>query len=401
MTVKEIDLVRDTTMQDIAFSLRVMAGINVGEVADMEEIRRIVRTGNAARVFSVGDQINVPWTDIAAQKQYTVPLDVVHFGEVELRDGEMVPGMYLQWHYATPFGVQFDNYEAFYYAEEELPAGTYYITVGNNWGTYCKQGETYSFTLTKAVPAGGQLSGFRGMPDKAASEWRVYSWANNTDTTPIETVTVTAGADGTPLGTLAAAGNDDLNSLHRTAYGYNRWAQSAIRQWLNSDKAAGAWWVPQHDYDRPPDQLATKAGFLSGFEDDFLKALTPVKVVTALNTVTDAAAGTTETTYDKIFLPSVEQMYCQPQLAGQEGDYWEYWRRALGRTSPAERYPTIYPEYITYAVDAKSSAQYVRLRSADRGYGSSTWCVVASGYVSGHTASHAYRCAPACVICGN
>lgn len=399
MSVKEIDLVRDTTMQDIALSLRTLAGINTAEVANMEEIRAIVRTGNAARVFSIGDQINVPWKDVAAQKEYTVPLDVVHFGDVTLKDGEVVPGMFLQWHYATPFGIQFDNYEAFYYAAEELPAGTYYITVGSNWGTYCKQGETYSFTLTQAVPAGGQLSGFRGMPDKAASEWRVYSWASKTDLSPIETVTVTAGANGTSLGTLAAAGNDDLNSLHRTAYGYNRWAQSAARQWLNSDKAAGAWWTQQNDYDRAPDQLATKAGFLSGFEDDFLNVLTPVQVVTALNTVTDAAEGATETTYDKFFLPSLEQIYCKPQLAGAEGEYWEYWRRALGLTSQASYHPTIYPEYITYAIEAKSSAQSVRLRSAYRGAGNSTWGVYAGGYVSSHYACNAWRCAPACVIC--
>lgn len=37
-----------------------------------------------------------------------------------------------------------------------------------------------------------------------------------------------------------------------------------MRQWLNSDKGVGEWWTPQNDYDRCPDQLATKAGFLTG-----------------------------------------------------------------------------------------------------------------------------------------
>ena len=378
--------------------LNVMAGESLEATETMAEIRKIVQNGHAQDVFNIGDQIVVPWTDITTGKTYNAVLNIVHFGNVTLKDGSEVPGMYVQWHYATPFGVSFDNYEAFYYAEQELPAGTYYITVGATWGDNCVKDATYHFTLTKPVPAGGQLSGFRGMPDQAAANWKVYSYESATAKDPIETVSVTAGAQGTSLGTLLPAGDGTLNSLHRTAYGYNRWSQSAIRQWLNSEAGIGEWWTPQNNFDRQPDQLASKAGFLSGFDEEFLSCIQPIKVTTALNTVTDAGDGDTEDTYDKVFLPSIEQMYIKPQLAGVEGEYFEYWKHASELTAPMEYYQT-YPQVRTYAIENHASAQYVRLRSAYRGYANNTWYIHSSGYVNYHYAVYAGRCAPACVIC--
>jgi len=398
MSTQSIDLVKDSTMQDIAYSLRTLANINAGELADMAAIRKLVRSGNAANVFAIGDQINVPWTDRVTGTEYVVPMDVVHHGEVTLKDGEVVPAMYLQWHYATPFGVQFNQYQAFYYCETELAAGDYYVSMGASWGDNVVKDKTYHFTLTQAVPAGGQLAGFRGAPDNAPSSWKVYAYASKTATEPQETVSVTEGIKGTLLGTFTAAGDGNINSIQSTAYGYNRWGQSAIRQWLNSEAGAGEWWTPQNNYDRPVDQV-TKAGFLSGFEQEFLDCLTPIKVTTALNTVTDVGDGTSEDTYDKFFLPSLEQIYTTPQLAGVEGEYWDYWKRALGLTKPSSWHPSVYPEYITYGIENKTSTQHVRLRSAYRGYSYYTWRVLAGGNVNSYGAIYASRCAPACAIC--
>lgn len=378
--------------------LNVMAGENLESTETMTEIRKIVQNGHAQDVFNIGDQIVVPWTDKATGQVYNAVLNVVHFGNVTLKDGSEVPGMYVQWHYATPFGVSFDNYEAFYYAERELPAGTYYITVGETWGNNCVKDATYHFTLTKPVPVGGQLSGFRGMPDQAAANWKVYSYESPAAKDPIETVSVTAGAQGTSLGTLLHAGDGTLNSIQRTAYGSNRWSQSAIRQWLNSEAGIGEWWTPQNNFDRQPDQLATKAGFLSGFDEEFLSCIQPVKVTTALNTVTDSADGEKEDTYDKIFLPSIEQMYIKPQLSGAEGEYFEYWKHASELTAAMEYYQT-YPQVRTYAIENHASAQNVRLRSASRGYAHSAWCIGSCGHVGSIGAVTAHRCAPACVIC--
>lgn len=368
--------------------------------SQMSSIAKIVRDGYGSVLMDIGDQLNIDWTD--GSKSYNVPHDIVHFADVDLKNGDKVPGMYIQWHFCSPFGVQFDAAEAFYYAETELAAGTYNIIVGDNWGTNCKKNEQYQFTLSKPVPKGGQIAGFYSMPDKAPSEWTVQTFTDAKSTTPIETVKPTAGSNGTNLGTMSFTGDGKLNSLQRVAYGYNRWSQSAIRQYLNSAKAAGQWWEPQHKWDRPPAELASKPGFLSGYSDDFLNAIKPVRVRTALNTVTDAAVGTYEDTYDKIFLASLEQEFITPQASGIEGEAWDYWKQAVERSTPTPWYKTFaeggHP--ITYGIDGKTSAQSVRLRSANRGYANITWGVYASGYVSDYYgAVSSFRFAPACVIC--
>ena len=53
---------------------------------------------------------------------------------------------------------------------------------------------------------------------------------------------------------------------------------------------------------------------------------------------------------------------------------------------------------ITYAVENHASAQYVRLRSAYRGYASHVWIVYASGHVNSNGASHSLRFAPLVVL---
>lgn len=381
--------------------LNIMAGAAMETTTSLKEIQKIVRSGKASEVYNIGDQIVVPWTDITTGQKYECPMDIIAFTTATLQDGEEVPAMRLQWHYATPFGVQFNQYQAFYYCEQVLKAGTYNVTIGTTWGNNCVSGKTYQFTLTQDVPAGGQLAGFRGAPDQSPASWKVYSYSSKTASEPIETVSVSEGSQGTSHGTLKFGGEGSLNCLQRVAYGYNRWSQSALRQWLNSDKGVGEWWTPQNNFDRVPDQLATKAGFLTGFDEEFRAVLSSVKVVTALNTVTDSTASNEveplETTFDTFYPLSLEQMNINPQLAG-EGDVCDYWRRASGMTQKMAQYGT-YPQIRTFTIENHASPQTVRLRSAGRGSSYSAWYVNSSGYVGNNFAVNAYRCAPACDIC--
>ena len=121
------------------------SGINY-KPTSIKDVLNVVRAGQASKVFQVGDQIIVPWTDIATGQKYDVPLDIVAFGTSALQDGEELPSMTVQWHYATPFGVQFNQYQAFFYATEGLAAGTYYIEIGTTWGDkgYCVAGKNTS-----------------------------------------------------------------------------------------------------------------------------------------------------------------------------------------------------------------------------------------------------------------
>lgn len=392
--------------QNMLLTRMINAKEGATPVTTLQEIHRIVQAGEAQGVLGIGDQIMLNYND--GTQDYVLPWDIVHFGDVELADGETVPGMYLQSHYAME-ACQFDGNEAFYVADEALPVGTYYVTFGDNWGNNVKKDESYAFALTQQVPAGGMLmfgkasSTTAALPDTDPAEWRVWSFASQTAAEPIEIVSLAAGAAGTNLGTLSANtkyGAAGLNQLHRSAYGYNRWSQSAIRQRLNSAAAAGAWWTPQNRFDRQPDQLAALRGFMAGFDEEFLNIIKPVKVRTALNTVTDSEIGTYEDTYDTFFLASLEQEYIAPQLAGVEGEAWEYWKQRLGLASPQVTGSAgTNAAHIRYSYNAKSSAQYCRLRSAYRGYGYSAWYVNSAGHAYNGSATFATRCAPACVIC--
>ena len=372
----------------------------------MSQIADIVRAGSVAanaKMFPIGDQLIMPWKDMddnahnTDENAYQVAWDIVHHGLVTLQDGSVVPGMFIQMHLCSAYGVQFSHQQAFMNCGEGLAAGTYHVTFNNSWGSNgATAGTSWQFTLTQPVPAGGRLSGFEGLPDVAPSTWKVKSWASATATDPIETVAVTAGEGGISLGSMnfATVSGEGLNCMQSVGYGHNRWSTSAIRQYLN--KSGANWFASQEDFDIRPDQYAKK-GFMTGFNADFLGAIKPIKVTTALNTV-EGYENATEDTFDTFFLPSLEQMNVQPQLAGVEGSYFEYWRSRLGLNKFAGWHPNVYDAFKIPALNA-SSPQNVRLRSANRGNAYNTWFVNSSGYVGNYGASTAPRFSPVCVIC--
>ena len=365
-------------------------------------IRNLVRQGKVQQYFQIGDQIDVPW--MKGTTQYILPFDVVSFEPVLCEgDTEPRPGMWLQSHYAVE-GVMFDQCEAFYVAPEGgLEAGAYNVTFVEKWGQIAAN-TTMEFTLTADVPEGGMLVFNTGLPDKtAAADVKLFVYANATTQTASETCLLTAGSSGTSLGSVSTAtkyGASGLNNYQRAVYGYNRWSQSAIRQWLNSDQPKNMWWTPKNEFDRAPAQLSTLDGFLAGFSADFRSALGKVKVSTALNTTSDSEIGTTEDTYDWMFPASLEQEYIVPLLEGAEGAYWPYWKERLGIDSPqAQGGAGALAEHIRYAYENHSSAQNVRLRSANRGNANYPWYVYTTGNAYIYNATTAYRPAPACVIC--
>lgn len=349
-----------------------------------------------SRIYNFGDQFVETWTDTAASKPYEYPFQLNHIGNVELQDGSTLQNRpFLQAHYAHPFGVQFSHQRAFLRCPEGLLAGTYYFTFGASQGTngYVVSGEVVCFTLTEDVPEGGRVAGCYGSWNTAKENWRIYSYSADGKSV-LETVTPIFIASGTDLGTMNLnSRNGNLNSIQEMSYGWNRWSKSALRQYLNSSAAAGEWWTAQDEWDIAPDQLSTKPGFLTGLSEEFLSVLKEVKVSTYTNTVNDG--GEADITYDKVFLPALEQIYVNPQITG-EGEYHEYWKQRSGSETPLEQYGT-YTNMITYAVENHTSAQSVRLRSASRGSASSAWHVSSSGYVYGG-ASDAYRFSPLVVI---
>ena len=391
-----LQMVQEMKAQNSLLSILASSG-REAVYSDLNQIAAIVRNGYGPQAFPIGDRIIDPWTDVDTSTPYDFEWAIADHRAVELETGEQVPGMILQAVYGLPYANQFSNYQAFIKLPAGLVAGDYNIILATTWGQAIAG--AVNFTLTQPVPAGGLLSGLEGMPDQAPANWRVKSWALPTAADPIETVVVTRGdAIGTTLGTLQSTTRQDelgLNSMQRTGYGSNRWKTSADRARLNSSGLN--WFVPSADDPyaiRPTDY--NKNGFMAGISPDLLNATKKVKVTTLLNTV--EGFGASETTFDRFFLPSLEEVNATPQSVGPEGPAFPYWKRKLGISGFAAGHPTTYAAYRIGTINAKTTPQIVRLRSANRGNASTTWDLYSSGYVSGYDASSAFRSLPVCVI---
>lgn len=390
-----VNIPRESTMQEIAQALQTMAftqAANMKNLSDWTKFSGLSRNGFIPKILNYGDQILEKWTDTAANQEYDFPWQYTHSENVELEDGEVIPGTFLEAHYTTPFGLQFSN-RAFLRCPDGLAAGTYHLMLQQNWGTHAKANTSWQFTLAKAVPKGGSVYGFTQMPDVAPSNWRATSYAADGITT-IETVAVTSGSEGTDLGTMQfATRNGNLNSMQESAYGWNRWKYSAARQWLNSEQTKGKWWTKQDDWDIAPSQLATKDGFLCGMPADMLAVLKTVKVTTLANTANDG--GVTDITYDRVFLASMSQM--NVNMSKEEGIVHEYWQRRTNSKTPIEPWKT-YPVMIRYSAADHTSPQHVFSRSAYRDGANSVVVVNSSGNVLSTYAWISFVCAPLVVI---
>lgn len=275
-----------------------------------------------------------------------------------------------------------------------LAAGSYYFSFAANWGSHVVKDDIVSFTTTADLQFGEKLCGCYGAPDQAKTNWKVYPVTGDGKTIGTA-LDVSNDNTGTNLGVMAAetrnvAGTFPLNGYQEMAYGYNRYAFSALRQWLNSGLAKDNWWTAMDAFDVRPDYLSTKDGFLAGYDENVKRYFKPIKVITVAN---NADGNVEDVTYDRVFLSSLEQMYAEPMFSGKEGDYWEYYKRLLGRTTPAPLWQT-YPRYIKYALDSPTSAQYCFRRSAYRYASTGVMYVGSSGYLNNLNASYAYRCAP-------
>ena len=321
--------------------------IGMGELSPAQ-IQKIVADGKARDYFSIGDVIYIPWTNYtgSAPVLYDMPFVVVHIGDVyDDQDVKHENALWLMCLYCEPEEMIFDASEEILATEATFTEGWYYY-IKNADNSFTEQTVTYGDTIS---------------------------------------------------------GTYYHHTLHNAAntlrYGYNRWSKSAYRQWLNSAAAKNDnWWTAQYESDVAPSTTYTnKPGWLYGFGADFLDIVKPVKVQTSCNTVTDD--GVTDVTYDRFFLPSLEQMYGSPQAASVEGDYWEYWKNVTGLDEPSNgsSSDTNDARKISQINAPDGAAVYVRLRSANYGY-SSVWVVSSAGYLTSNNALNAYRSQPACVI---
>lgn len=379
----------------MASSLGVLARAQTDVVEEMDYngIKAVVAAGNAPAVFPTGTQLVNTYT-AKDGKTYDCLWDVVQPDDTaEGETGTTAPAMVLQMHYASLEDIQFSAYQAFYVVPEAgLVAGTYNVKMGLDLGANVKNGTSYQFTLTKTAPAGARLTGFYNAPNTAPTNWKVYVYKDQKKSELLETCNVSAGEAGTNLGTFLAKPNGNLNGLYVVGCGNNQWYKSAYRQYLNSDLPAKQWWTPQDEWDMKPDQADTVPGFLAGFSDDFKNALTRVKVVTCGNTIINN--GSAVVTYDKIFIPSLEESYISPKASG-EGPYWPYWKERTGAKTPQALWKS-YPLRITRDLAKQTVGRTTFLRSANILTANYVYDVNLIGYIDNVFATTAFRSAPAC-----
>ena len=312
------------------------------------------RVANGEQPYGIGSELTAKWKDYTAASSYTertITWVVMHYGTVEDENGNQKPGMYLQTKETiSNNGISFETEQRVSATEQTAQSGVYY---------YGYNGSTYT-ALNLQV----------GDPIPYELYTNIYK----------------SGIDFSKnVGQIANAG-------------IGWWAGSWIRQWLNSESSAtGFDWVCHHISDTNGGS-SRYGGFLRGLDADFLNVLKPIKVQTARDNV--IFSQEVDTTYDRIFLPSKEQVYAVRETgvgAGVEGTAWDFYVNQSGVSSPTDNNLTCRVK--THV--GTTTARYWWLRSAYRNYAAYEWLVYNTGNANSSNAYYStnnYRVAPACVI---
>lgn len=128
----------------------------------------------------------------------------------------------------------------------------------------------------------------------------------------------------------------------RSQYGNNRYSQSNIDQWLNSQAEPGTWYTPRHSKDAPPNDsnvnsgdgdYEKEAGFLASFEEKFRNAIlnSTIRVVKP-----DIDGGGYEDITRKIYLLSTTEVGFPNEKGVAEGSLWTYFNGSSSKNA----YPT-------------------------------------------------------------
>lgn len=187
-------------------------------------------------------------------------------------------------------------------------------------------------------------------------------------------------------------------NTHRRNYGNNRYAHSNIRQWLNKDTSP--WYVAQHDYDAPPNNLnvwgnyneyEAEAGFLSNFSAELKAKILLTTLTVAKNPVIDG--GGSETVQDKVFLLSETEVGLGNENGIAEGTPFSFFSSDAAR----QAYPTAEAVSNSECKEASliaSQPWYWCLRTPNAGYESDIRGVSSSGSLTtsgGHDSEFGVR----------
>lgn len=351
------------------------------DVSTWAGIQAAVRAGAAPTLFPIGTQFKVNHGSYGSECVY----DVVAHDYFKSAYDENARTMTLMAHDAILFR-RFDAPEAFYYADNGLPAGTYNFTIESTYSAWVAG--TYQFTLTKPLPKGGHLCTDNNASTPMTSG-QIYAYESSAYASePIETAAIISGNAGTSLGTFGR----ELNHAHRVSYGSNNYKESAIRQFLNSSSnysGDDGWWSPQTKFDRPMSEYSGFPGFLSETEEDFLNVVGKVIVPCSANNVYESPDSATKkgeryTVVDRFYLASQTEIFGTTNNPIADGSVqFPYYKSATN----ADR--------IKYS---DGTADRWRTRSADLWSGMNARIVELTGALNDAHAYYTLGIAPVCTI---
>lgn len=333
-----------------------------GDVNNWKDVQRMVRTGQHLDYFSIGDQF------IAEYDGVPVTFDVIGLNHDKPSDPKMKNSMTIQAHNCL-FNAQFSAPQAIASVEEALAAGEHVLTTGDI---------QVKFTTTKIIPAGGVIY-ISSRNDYTPVTFDTYA-ANRT--TIIEsgvTATVVEGEADTIT---------NINDRVRARYGSNNYEESAIRQFLNSDRQ-GFTWEAQTDFDMPSTGSPYDGGgFLNLLDPELVSVIGKVDKQVANNTVTDG--GGQSLFSDKAFLLSrVEAHGGTEGTVTGEGAYDYY---ALNSSEPVTGAADWRIKYL------QGNPRHWWFRSPNAGNSHTVRIATPSDNVNHSNAYSALGVAPACVI---
>lgn len=339
-----------------------------GEETSQEwaHIRDNVLEGHGPLLYPVGTQFVTPHTTYG-----NIVWEVTGHDQIASATGKAHTMTLLAKCALTGNSVQFDSAEAAIACDTALTAGTtYHFAHPDGSGTF-------QFTASVNCPVGTQL--VPTLSDYAITALTPY--AQGSTTTLGAAMPVTAGAGGTEIPATS------VNHHHRFRYGSNNYKESAIRQFLNSDGAAGTYWTPQTKYDRPPSWNGSLIGFKAGFANDFLNAIDTPVVKCSTNNTFESQDSTTPrnsqyTVADQFFLPSRYEIYGSSDVA--DGSVMMSYFVGASDTRRVRTY--------------NNSAVYWWLRTPNSGTARNVKLVNVDGSWTSDTAVNGYALVPACII---
>lgn len=281
--------------------------------------RNAVRLGLGPTLFPVGTEFTTDFT-ISSSTTLTLTWVVRGHNHHQAANGKLQNSMTLETKTVIPkasgegMSQAFSDYEAIYTAPSTLAAGTYNFTIDGNTETTSDNGETIQFTLTKDLPAGGQLF---LVPQTSASTVvgrMILAYSSRTTSSPTEAVQTSLGAEGTSLGTT---GTGNLNHIMRNLRGNSNYAQSAIREWLNIGTTT---YAATNKFSRP--KTFSVNGLLSMLPDDFISAVSPAVIPCKTNSTfeADSLDGTKFSTNQSYTIKDQFFLLSSSEIFGTSGD---------------------------------------------------------------------------------